>query len=429
MAEISGPWDGVGIGDALALAPYSSYEWATIWRDILHASKINSGVLFGSGVAPDQGLRVVESTPAAASVDITPGAAVVHGRWYQIQGAVNVTKTIAANGSGNPRIDRIVLRSDETAQTIRLAVLQGTPAVTPTPPAVTQVAGGTWEISLAQIAVANGFATLTQANIQPEAEPAGEAGNVYLNDVLNRSAGDFDTGDVVIADTSVDGRNATSTTAPSVPVLGVWVGHTPSGSYGRVLVDGIGYVRTNAAVSRGGKLMQSTIAKRAIAAGVSEENTFATVLEAAGSGGLVLCRVHASIEQLKYCTALTYVPVGTYQDNSGNWVDVDATNVKISGVTNTGRIRLTFHFTGLIVNGNTGLFRIYNQTSAQGYGDATYGLAATRTNSFEHITTEWIATALTPGTTYEFRLQFKSQLGTDMVQIVNEPIVMLAQEV
>lgn len=77
------------------------------------------------------------------------------------------TLAIADNASGNPRIDRVVLRADFTNNRIELAILQGTPAGSPTAPAVTQNSS-IWETSLAQVAVANGFSTITAANVTDE---------------------------------------------------------------------------------------------------------------------------------------------------------------------------------------------------------------------------------------------------------------------
>ncbi|HEU5475704.1 MAG TPA: hypothetical protein VFV67_34115 [Actinophytocola sp.] len=47
------------------------------------------------------------------------------------------TKTASANGNTNPRIDRLVLRLDRTANTVTPTIIQGTPAASPTPPAIT----------------------------------------------------------------------------------------------------------------------------------------------------------------------------------------------------------------------------------------------------------------------------------------------------
>jgi hypothetical protein len=97
-------------------------------------------------------------------VKVNIGRAFVDGAWYETDTAE--TLSIAANndGSGFARIDTIVLRKSYAAQTVRLAVLQGTPAASPAAPTLTQNTS-TWEYPLADVAVANLFTTITNANI------------------------------------------------------------------------------------------------------------------------------------------------------------------------------------------------------------------------------------------------------------------------
>lgn len=81
------------------------------------------------------------------------------------------TLAIAANSSGNPRVDRVVARVDFVDHLIELDVLQGTPASgSPAPPALTQDATGAtaWEESLAQVAVANGAAVINPGDVTDE---------------------------------------------------------------------------------------------------------------------------------------------------------------------------------------------------------------------------------------------------------------------
>lgn len=99
-------------------------------------------------------------------VKIRAGQAQVRGHhWYS---DAEVTKSIGANSSGNPRIDRIVLRLDPSANTLALAVLAGTPGSSPAAPALTQTDSGTYELSLAQVYVANGASTISAGNVADE---------------------------------------------------------------------------------------------------------------------------------------------------------------------------------------------------------------------------------------------------------------------
>lgn len=93
----------------------------------------------------------------------------VRGRvWYS--GTTDITKSIAANSSGNPRIDRIVLRLDRSTYAVTVAVIQGTAAAVPAAPALTNQTGttGVWELPLAQVLVANGATTLAANTVTTE---------------------------------------------------------------------------------------------------------------------------------------------------------------------------------------------------------------------------------------------------------------------
>jgi len=285
--EISRPWTGTSPGDAGA---YSSTNWQDAWKYMIGVggARANEGVFLGSGTQPFDGLRVTGHTPANTQIDIGIGSALVQGIFYLNSATQNFT--IAGNASGNARIDTVILRADYVAQTVRLAVLQGSPAASPTPLALTQVAGVTWEIPIADVAVANGFTTITTANITPRQEWINAAAGVYLDSILNNSGGTLVTGDVVVWDTSTDRAVTTTTTQDSALIAGVWVGRTSNGGYGRVLKSGIGYVNANAAVTRGQLLATSTTAKQAFPATL-QVNKLAMALETTSGSGLVLCLV------------------------------------------------------------------------------------------------------------------------------------------
>lgn len=285
--EFSYPWPGDTIGDG---GPYSAERWWEAWQLLARGLRPDSSVLGGSHpTAGALALAVTANSPAAANVLVLPGAALVDGTLYK-NDAIQ-TLSIAANASGSPRVDLIVLRRDDALQTIRLAVKQGTPAVSPAPPALTQTAGVMWEVALARVAVADAFTSIGNSDITPVAEPAGDAANVYLYDVLNNSGGELVTGDVVVWDAAANRAAKTTTTICDGDVAGVWYGATANGSYGRILVDGIGYVRAAAATTRGANLAASATAKNATP---SPSRIFARALETTAGAGLVLCRVHAT---------------------------------------------------------------------------------------------------------------------------------------
>lgn len=161
MTQTSSPWDGINTGDAVD-APYSSAEWARLWTKLHGVGSVfpNYGPLLGTGDGTYPPLQV--RAVGGAVVEIKIGSALVNGRLYETSAAEQLT--VGANVSGNPRIDTVILRVDYTAQTTRLVIKQGTPAASPVRPSLTQTAS-TWEAPLADIAVANGFSSITQADI------------------------------------------------------------------------------------------------------------------------------------------------------------------------------------------------------------------------------------------------------------------------
>lgn len=126
------------------------------------------------GVAGLTDLAVTPNSPAAMNVLVAPGRAVVNGDAIARQGAylleqsAQMTVTIGANASGNPRIDLVVIRDYDGAadggsagaDKGTIEVVAGTPAGSPTVPAAP---GGS--IPLAQVAVANGASSIVAANI------------------------------------------------------------------------------------------------------------------------------------------------------------------------------------------------------------------------------------------------------------------------
>lgn len=288
MTERSIAWDGITTGDA---GPYSSADWALLWKYLIGtgASRANVGPFLDSGTTPNNGLKVQAQSPAAAAVDVLAGSAVVAGRFYLSDATEALV--IAANASGNPRIDTVVLQADYSLQTVVLAVLQGTPAVSPTPPNLTQTLGVLYEIPLADIAVANGFASIANTDITPRHEWANAAAGLYPT-VLNNSGSTLTTGAPVIADTSANQAATTTTTTQDRRVIGVWVGRTSNGDYGRILTHGVGYVYSAAAVTRGQWLVTHTVAAQATPVNYSVNTVIGRALETTTGAGLVLCYVN-----------------------------------------------------------------------------------------------------------------------------------------
>ncbi len=152
MAEISLPWDGNsasgGVGDC---GPYAANTWDDLYRfTFITDQHATEGVLVGA-------LSQLAVTGASSPVSVASGAAYVNGKFYKNTAAKNVD---VPTPTGATRIDRIVLRADYAAQTVRIARLAG--AEGGAAPALTQNDGVIWEISLAQVSITTaGVITIT----------------------------------------------------------------------------------------------------------------------------------------------------------------------------------------------------------------------------------------------------------------------------
>lgn len=124
------------------------------------------GDVLGSGVIGAASQTVLYADSTGRQVKVTAGKrAFVRG--FMWESDTGIIRAINANSSGNPRIDLAVLRLDRSNFTVRFQVKQGTPAASPSAPALTQQDGpsGVYEIPLGTIAVANGAATITAGNV------------------------------------------------------------------------------------------------------------------------------------------------------------------------------------------------------------------------------------------------------------------------
>lgn len=337
--ETSRPWNGTVTGDA---GPYSDAQWQKLYQAIIGygAGRANNGVFLMSGTAPNDGLKVQAQAGPTTSVDVLAGAALIQGIAYLSD--ATVAFTIAANASGNPRIDTVIVRADYALQTVRLAVLQGTAAASPVAPTLTQSAAVMWEIPIADIAVANGFTSIANTAITQRQEWVNAPPGIFLDGVLNNSAITLNTGDVVIVDTSADRAATTTTTRDNKRVLGIWQGKTAAAGTGRVLKAGIGYVRTDAAVTRGDLLTTSTTAGAATTNALPTLNgVLGRTLETTSGSGLALALIEPHVvadvdfvviqDQKSSGTAAQTLTVTTWNTRNLNTEVVDTGNIATVG--------------------------------------------------------------------------------------------------
>lgn len=142
MAEISRFWTTNGTGDGTS-GGYTAANFAEYMGNVAVTSAASEGVLFGvlNNLA-------VTTTGVTRQISANSGAAIVDAKYYKSDAA----ELFTLDSTASNRADRLVLRVSYAAQTVRLALVKGTDG-SATPPALTQSAGTTWEISIATIAV------------------------------------------------------------------------------------------------------------------------------------------------------------------------------------------------------------------------------------------------------------------------------------
>lgn len=141
MTEISRVWAGTTTGDA---GTYTDEHWRAIWASLFSKNQSNKGVL--------RGLRSELLVAGTSSpVTVASGTAIVKGGWYDSDASTNVA---IPTPSGATRIDLIVLRVSWSAQTIRITRVAGSEGGAD--PALTQTAGTTWDIPIAQCSITTG---------------------------------------------------------------------------------------------------------------------------------------------------------------------------------------------------------------------------------------------------------------------------------
>lgn len=158
MAQGSGFWDNNDGGDAdgtvLFTSPYNHAERA-LWFSLLMASGSARAYVLG-GV--DNSLEVKQAGTPGMSVIVRSGKMFFRGYMYANDGDEPIT--IDAADATNPRIDLIVATITFADQEIRLDVVKGTAAATPSRPVLTQGAV-IYQEALAEIWIPASSSTVT----------------------------------------------------------------------------------------------------------------------------------------------------------------------------------------------------------------------------------------------------------------------------
>ena len=130
---------------------YSATDFAAYFGDL-----VSNGIFYRTA----DNLKVIDST--GMNVTVQPGSGWING--YHYQNTAPMELAIPTANGVNPRIDRVVLRWDNVARSINLAVKAGVPGETPTPPDLTRNAD-IYELGLADIHVARGTISIASQDI------------------------------------------------------------------------------------------------------------------------------------------------------------------------------------------------------------------------------------------------------------------------
>ena len=117
---------------------------------------VSNGVFYASATN-------LQATPGnGLAVSVAAGSAWINGYRYENTDDLNLPLT-TANGS-NPRIDRIVVRLSQVSRSIQLAVVDGTPAATPSTPALTRTSD-IYELGIADVLIPAAATSIAANNI------------------------------------------------------------------------------------------------------------------------------------------------------------------------------------------------------------------------------------------------------------------------
>jgi hypothetical protein len=144
--EKSGFFNSSGGDRVYSATDFAAYFGKLVSNGIFYAAPTNLQV------TPDSGM----------AVSVVAGSAWINGYSYENTDALTIN--LATASGVNPRIDRVVVRFSAVERRIYLAVLTGTPAETPTAPALTR-SNDTYELGLADILVPKGSVTISAINL------------------------------------------------------------------------------------------------------------------------------------------------------------------------------------------------------------------------------------------------------------------------
>lgn len=120
------------------------------------------GSLVTNGIFYKAATNLQVSPGSGLGISVAAGSAWINGYRYENTDALSLPLT-TANGS-NPRIDRVVVRLSMISRGIQLAVVDGTPAATPSAPALTRTSD-IYELGIADVLIPAAATSVAANNI------------------------------------------------------------------------------------------------------------------------------------------------------------------------------------------------------------------------------------------------------------------------
>ena len=130
---------------------YDATDFAAFFGDL-----VSNGIFYRNA----DNLRVVAAT--GMQVLVQPGTAWING--YHYTNTTPFDLAISTADGVNPRIDRIILRWSNVGRSINLTVINGTPAPTPNPPALTRN-NDIYEMGIGTVYVSRGALSINAENV------------------------------------------------------------------------------------------------------------------------------------------------------------------------------------------------------------------------------------------------------------------------
>lgn len=149
MTQISWPWAGTTVGDA-TYAAYTDTFFSDFFQLFLAYDRTKEGVVDTGYAGLTGGLAL---SLGAGDISIATGVGIVDGRMLKNDAAV----ALVPDNTASQRRDRVVMRADYAAQTVRLYLIKGTDGSLATPTLTQDTTRTTyWDISLGYFDVAPG---------------------------------------------------------------------------------------------------------------------------------------------------------------------------------------------------------------------------------------------------------------------------------